>query len=95
MTRDVNGLGALFDPQIEEEARSIITNARREDYGDADESFARIANVWTGIIGKKVSPREVAMCMVGLKLVREANKPKRDNRVDAIGYVLLLDDMEE
>lgn len=42
-----------------------------------------------------VPPRIVALMMAQLKLSRESHKPKRDNRVDAIGYVLCADRIEE
>jgi len=91
-----NGLGALFGPDnIEVEARQLIENARRSEYGQVQDSFARIAHAWTGIIGRPVSAQDVASCMVALKLIRESNRPKRDNRVDAVGYVLLLDQLQE
>lgn len=79
---------------ILEEAAAVITGPRREAYGDAKESFARIAAVWISILKHPVSGREVALCMAGLKLCRESNAHHRDNLVDAAGYLALIEQSE-
>lgn len=92
----------LTSPEtIEAEARRLIGGDKREAYGSVQESFANIAMVWTGILrnrkilpaDKSISGQEVALLMSALKLIREAHKEKRDNRVDAVAYVLLLDQL--
>lgn len=47
------------------------------------------------MIGVSVTPQQVCLCMVQLKIARELNKPTRDNRVDLCGYAALLDQLEE
>jgi len=42
-----------------------------------------------------IPPRIVALNMTGVKLSREAASPKRDNRVDGIGYWICSDRMVE
>lgn len=69
-----------------EEAAEIIHGPRRESYGDARESFERIAAMWQVILKRPVSGHEVALCMIALKLCRESNKHSRDNLVDIAGY---------
>lgn len=80
---------------ISEEARRIITSSKRSDYGPAEESFDRIAEVWTGLLRTKLSQqitgKDVAILMTGFKLCREMNAHKRDNLVDAVGYLELAD----
>lgn len=75
------------------EATALITGPRRESYGPVRESFERDALVWSQILGVEVTPRQVALCMIGLKLLREANKASRDNRVDLAGYTALLEEL--
>jgi hypothetical protein len=42
-----------------------------------------------------IDGEHVALCMAALKLVRQSvGKPKRDNLVDVVGYVLALDHVE-
>lgn len=80
---------------ILEEAAQIISGPRRQAYGDVRESFASCATLWSVILKAPVSPEQAALCMIGLKLLREANKSHRDNRVDICGYAALLDLLRE
>ena len=77
------------------EAQRIIDGPRRESYGDARSSFERIAMIWSVVLKVPVSEREVALCMIGLKLCREANMPNRDNLVDICGYAALTAKLPE
>lgn len=86
-----------FEEQEEtilQEAERIIGGDRAQDYGDITESTQRIASMWSTILGVDVTPRQVLLCMVGLKISREVNKHKRDNLVDIAGYVRLLEKLE-
>jgi len=76
---------------ILEEAQRLVHGDRGEDYGHPIEDFTRTGKLWGAILNIEVSPREVALCMAALKISREVNKPKRDNRVDAAGYFETLD----
>lgn len=74
------------DESVLEEAQRLIYNDRNESYDHPLDNFTRIAQVWSAILGYKVSPEQVGLCMVGVKLAREAYQPKRDNLVDGAGY---------
>lgn len=69
-------------------AMGLVAGERQVAYDHPARDFARTAKVWSGILGVEVSPEQVGLCMVGLKLVREAHSHKADNLVDAIGYVI-------
>lgn len=73
------------------QAEEIIHGERNESYGPMRESFQRTADLWSIILEKKLavklSPEDVCLCMVGLKLSRELFKAKPDNIVDAMGYL--------
>ena len=78
-----------------EEAQNIIEGQRKNDYGSAQESFGRIATIWSAILGVPVSPKQVALCMVGMKCARlAATIDHRDSWVDVIGYAALVDQLE-
>jgi len=89
----------LTSPEtIEQEARRLIGGDRKDDYGSAKDNFSNTALIWTGILRARfkncnlhLDAQTVALMMAAFKLCREANKDKRDNRVDAIGYLLLED----
>jgi ribosomal protein S27E len=77
------------------EAETLVNGDRREAYGDPVQMGENIGKIWEVILGVSVSPRQVQMCMIGLKLVRELNKPRRDNRVDIAGYAEILERVTE
>ncbi len=78
---------------IFQEAERIVGGERRQDYGDVRESFTRIAKAWSAVLPCDVTAEQVALCMIGLKLVRESNAHKRDNLVDICGYTLCIERM--
>jgi Domain of unknown function (DUF6378) len=73
-----------------DEAEAILA-MREAAYGDPVRSFAVIAARWSLTLGKQVTPAQVALCMIDLKLARLGNDPThRDSVVDVIGYAALL-----
>lgn len=84
--------------EVIEEAVRITSTDRQDQYAPPEDNFARIALVFSGILGAKLNENltaaDVARCMVGMKMVRDAHKPKRDNRDDGVGYILCLERAE-
>jgi len=77
-------------PAILEEAAHVL-EARAETYGPATASLRAIAARWSLTLGMTVSPAQVALCMIDLKLARLAHDPAhRDSLVDVIGYAALM-----
>ena len=76
-------------------AEAIIHGERREAYGDAKLSFGRVAKIWSAILNTEVSASQVALCMTGLKIVRECANHKEDNLIDAAGYIALANEVQE
>lgn len=91
------GSSLTDEPTILDEAAEIIAGARNQAYGSARESFTRTEKMWGAILhlDRDVTPEEVAMCFVLHKMSRESHSPKRDNRVDMVGYIALLDQVNE
>jgi hypothetical protein len=83
------------EESILDEAKRIVHGDRGENYGHPFEDFSRTAQIWSAILGTKVTPEDVALCMVGLKISREVNRPKRDNIVDGAGYFETLQMVKE
>lgn len=96
------GLGVLdattgrpFEAEsIAAEADRIVSHDRQADYGHPYHDFTRTAIMWQAILGAPVRASDVALCMIAVKLSREVNRPKRDNRVDVAGYAKCLDLVE-
>ena len=76
-----------------------MIDRRVQVYGDPLDTFARIAQVWSGILGHTVQPTEVPLLMAGMKMVRAQVMPDySDNSDDIDGYIdifrtLVGDDM--
>lgn len=70
------------------EAESLVNGDRQAAYGTPEENFGR----WSALcktMGIQLEPHQLAMVMVLGKLARQVNKHKRDNFVDAGGYLEL------
>lgn len=70
-------------------ADRIIHGPRREAYGPPEKSFDTLASMWSVITGHEISPADVTLMMIALKLCREMNNHQRDNMVDICGYAAL------
>jgi hypothetical protein len=80
-----------IDKTLLDEAYLLVTNDRNHTYDHPAVNFRRIADLWSVVLGVKVDPDQVGMCMVMVKLAREIHEHKRDNIVDSIGYLLTMD----
>ena len=75
-----------------DEAKRITGGVRHDDYGHPCDDFDRTARMWTGILadklrdGAEVAAMDVPLCMIAVKLARQAHRHKRDNLVDIAGY---------
>lgn len=68
-----------------------VLEERRDDYGDPAEQFRNIADRWSITLGTPITPVQVALCMIDLKLARLAYDPGHvDSVVDVTGYAALL-----
>ena len=71
-------------------AQGVIEN-RERIYGPAEESFQAIAARWSLVLGITVTPAQVALCLIDLKLARLTRDPKHlDSIVDVAGYAACL-----
>jgi hypothetical protein len=75
-----------------EEAQRLIYGDRNADYGHPLDDFTRTGRMWGAILGiPDVEAEKVGLCMVAVKISREVNHAKRDNRVDGPGYFGCVD----
>lgn len=76
------------------EAQEAVYGDRQADYGTVTENFSTIAKLWSAVLKTEVTPEQVGLCMVQVKVARHMYKPKRDNLVDGAGYFATLEKME-
>lgn len=68
-------------------AESIVCSDRNQQYGDPENNFAQIANMWTAYLNVDIMPEDVAMMMIMLKIARaKTGSYKDDNYIDIAGY---------
>ena len=74
-------------------AADVLTD-RSKTYGDPRQSMAAIAARWSLTLGQPVTPAQVVLCMIDLKLARLRRDPgHQDSMVDVIGYAALLNEV--
>lgn len=80
----------MTSEEILQQAADIIAE-RGVAYGDVATSMSAIAERWSITLGRAVTPAQVVLCMVDLKLTRLAHDPThQDSIVDVIGYAALM-----
>jgi hypothetical protein len=80
-----------IDKSLLDEAYNLVTGDRQESYDHPARNFDRIARLWSVALDKDITAEDVATCMVLVKIARQLHAPKRDNLVDAVGYLLTLE----
>ena len=69
---------------------------RSTQYGDVAGNMAVIAARWSATLGREITPAQVVLCLLDLKLARLAHDPTHeDSAVDVCGYAALLRDLTE
>ncbi|NOX72743.1 MAG: hypothetical protein GXP03_03655 [Alphaproteobacteria bacterium] len=70
---------------------SRVLDDRCAAYGPPMDAMAAIAARWSLTLGRHITPAEVVLCMIDLKLARLQHDPAyRDGATDVIGYAALL-----
>jgi hypothetical protein len=73
-------------------AKRLTSYDRQLDYGSPIEDFTKQARMWSVILNTNVTPQQIAMCMIAVKLCRLTNSPRhRDSAIDVVGYARCLD----
>ena len=73
-----------------------VISERSMQYGDASSNMAAIAKRWSATLGREISPAQVVLCLLDLKLARLARDPTHeDSALDVCGYAALLRELIE
>lgn len=74
-------------------ANELIGGDRQRDYGNKLQNFSQIAMLWQGTLApklqaaEKITPEEVALCMMQVKIARLSKSPDHaDSILDIAGY---------
>jgi len=78
------------------EVDDLISDVRRKDYGSIKDNMRDTNDIFEVMTEMNLSVEESILFMVAHKLAREKYKHKKDNIIDAIGYlVLYLEEAEK
>lgn len=85
--------------EILDKAKDCVCRQRQQDYGNPEDNFALIADLWTTYINKDdlyFTSKDVAMMMALLKVARiRTGKGTRDSFVDLAGYAACAGEIAE
>ena len=85
--------------EILDKAKDCVCGQRQQDYGNPEDNFALIADLWTSYINKDdlyFTSKDVAMMMALLKVARiRTGKGTRDSFVDLAGYAACAGEIAE
>jgi len=71
-----------------------VVEERRQAYGDAAPLMAAVAQRWSITLGRPVTPAQVVLCLIDLKLARLGHDPTHaDSIVDVAGYAAVLQEV--
>ena len=74
---------------ILKEAATIVNGTRQQTYGEPEDNFGTIAQMWEAYLGIPINAMDVSMMMVLLKVARVSGRPDLttiDNFIDIAGY---------
>ena len=75
---------------IDQEIEKRIIDERQKDYGNYQDNFIMLADMFTiilaGSLKKRIKPHQVGQLMMGLKLYRTTRNFKADNYTDLSIY---------
>ena len=80
---------------ILKEAEALVNGPRAADYGPVAVNWSRTVTIFEAMTGISLTAEQGLIFMVAVKLAREAHRTKRDNLVDAAGYLELAAKVRE
>lgn len=82
--------------EILEEASKIVSGPRNETHGAPERNFATIAAYWSVYLQRGLTPRDVAVMMVLLKVARQSTGTTNiDHYIDMAGYSALAGELRD
>ena len=80
--------------EILKAAQFCVCGEREKSYGSPEDSFTAIAAYWTAYLRQlgvmqphqELTPEDVALMMILLKIARQTGRGKVDNWIDIAGY---------
>jgi len=81
--------------QMLREAAAIVAG-RQRTYGDPKVFMTTLAQRWSTTLGQPITPAQVVVCLIDLKVTRLAHDPKhQDSICDLAGYAAILQEVSQ
>jgi len=75
-------------------ATALTYGDRNDQHGHPYVNHDNIARIWSVILGYKIEPFQVALCMAGLKLARLSGNPDNmDSYIDGAAYLAIAGEL--
>lgn len=82
--------------EVLQKAEEIVKGARQQAYGNPEDCFTSIANLWGSYLNMSLSTTDVAMLMVLLKVARTKGRMGyADNYIDIAGYAACAGELSD
>ena len=72
-----------------------IGEERQKQYGDVKTGFYSASSLAEQMFGILITPEEIALVMVALKVSRNKHAKKKDNTFDMINYLAIADELSD
>lgn len=76
-------------------ASQLTSEDRQDSYGTPYLNHLRIAELWSAYLETKITPEQVAVCQVLVKISRSMESFKEDNFVDGAAYLAIACELAE
>lgn len=88
-------ISSITSPRAEvlHEAEKLICGTRQQEYGSPYDSHARIAGLWSALLGIEIRPYQAAVMLACMKASRAMTDVKMDTFNDGAGYFALAYDI--
>lgn len=91
---DKTGAPVPVRGRVLNKAAAVVNGARQNEYGNPEDNFALIAQLWSIYTGHEYGPHDVAIMMALFKIARiKSGTGTEDSYTDACGYVALAADI--
>ena len=81
--------------KILQEAETLVGGNRQEDYGDKLTNHQNIAKLWSAYLDKDITPHDVAICMLLVKVARLKHRTTEDCYIDMAGYAAIAGEIND
>ena len=80
--------------ELLQKAIKAVAGPREHTYGDKYTNHKNISELWSSYLNHHISPHDVAICMVLVKIARLKHRHTEDCYVDIAGYAAIAAEIE-